>query len=150
MTNAQIHELARVGAQARLDAIESERQAILQAFPTLGSQRAASRNGSPAPAGRTRRGMSPSQRKAVGKRMKAYWASRRAEKAGGREAVSKTSQRQRPSRGTSGRRGMSAAARKARGERMRTSRAARKAGRNAAAAAHPPRRAGKGKAARKK
>jgi hypothetical protein len=149
VTNDQIHELARVGAQARLGAIESERKAILQVFPTLGSRPAASRIGSPAPAGRTRRGMSPSQRKAVGKRMKAYWASRRAEKASGREAVSKTSQRQRPSRSKSGRRGMSAAARKAQGERMRA--AAKKTERNAAAAARPPRRAAKGrKAARKK
>src|SRR3954469_5608388 len=83
MTNDQMHELARVGAQARLRAIDEERSAILRAFPALGSRpMSASNNGSTAPARRTGKGMSPAQRRAVGERMKAYWAKRRGENAG--------------------------------------------------------------------
>ena len=89
MTTIQIQELARVGAEARLRAIGDERQALLQAFPDLGNgtspssrTSATARSASPTPAGRKRSGMSPAQRKAVGERMKAYWAKRRGEKAG--------------------------------------------------------------------
>ena len=83
MTNDQMHELARVGARARLQAIESERSAILQVFPNLASRStSASGNSAPLPAGRKRGGMSPARRKAVSQRMKAYWAKRQAEKTG--------------------------------------------------------------------
>ena len=90
MTTVQLQELARVGAEARLRAIGEERQALLQAFPDLGERdldlpsrtSATARSSAPAPAGRKRSGMSPAQRKAVGERMKAYWAKRRGEKAG--------------------------------------------------------------------
>ena len=89
MTTVQLQELARVGAEARLRAIGEERQALLQAFPDLGNgtspssrTSATARSASPTPAGRKRSGMSPAQRKAVGERMKAYWAKRRGEKAG--------------------------------------------------------------------
>jgi hypothetical protein len=80
--NDQLNEFARVGAEARLKAILEERDAIMRAFLDLGRASApgsASVDGA-APRGRKRRGMSPAQRKAVGERMRAYWAKRRAEK----------------------------------------------------------------------
>ena len=88
MTTSQMHEFARVGAEARLKAIAEERQAIFQVFPELGDGAAPSMrtstvtSASAAPAARKRSGMSPAQRKAVGERMKAYWAKRRMGKAG--------------------------------------------------------------------
>jgi hypothetical protein len=83
VTNDEMQELARVGAQARLQAIDEERSAILRAFPALGSRPTPVSNNRPsATARRTGKGMSPTQRKAVGERMKAYWTKRRAEKAG--------------------------------------------------------------------
>jgi hypothetical protein len=111
-----------VGAEARLRAIFEERAAIMRAFPDLGR---ASGPGSvsvdgAAPTGRKRRGMSPAQRKAVGKRMKAYWAKRRAERA------SETSQ-PRSRAGRKARKGMSAEARKRQGERMKAYWAAKRA-----------------------
>ena len=113
MTTVQLQELARVGAEARLRAISEERDALLRAFPDLGngarpSHRASSTAPSTAPAARTRSGMSPAQRKAVGARMKAYWGKRRAE-AGAKKAMAKPKRKG----------GMSAAARKAQGERMK-------------------------------
>ncbi len=81
-----LHKLAKIGAQARLDQIESERRAILAAFPDLQGRRLA---GKPAGRGdgtraavaaarprRTRR-MTAAQRKEVSDRMKKYWAERR-------------------------------------------------------------------------
>src|SRR5829696_382200 len=129
MTNDQMHELARVGAQARLHAIYEERGAILRAFPALRTGRTpASTNGSPAPARRTRKGMSPAQRKAVGERMKAYWAKRRAEKAGrASDTQSASDGAATPAKRPSERKGMSADARKAHGVRMRAYWAARRA-----------------------
>jgi hypothetical protein len=122
MTRDQMQQFARFGAEARLQAISHERDAIFQAFPDLGrvsAQANASLDGaapgrraaSPAmaPAGK-RRGMSAAQRKAVGKRMKAYWAKRRAEKG---QTVAKTARK------TKRKGGMSAEARKAQGERMK-------------------------------
>jgi hypothetical protein len=82
-TNDQMQELARLGAQARLQAIDENRSAILRAFPALGSRPTPiSNNGSTAPARRTGKSMSPAQRRAVGERMRTYWAKRRGEKAG--------------------------------------------------------------------
>ena len=84
MTRDQMQQFARFGAEARLQAISQERDAILQAFPDLGrasAQANASLDGA-APArrasapARKRRRMSAAQRKAVGERMKAYWAKR--------------------------------------------------------------------------
>ena len=94
----------------------------------------------PAPRGRRRR-MSAAERKAVGKRMKAYCAKRRAAKAG----VSKTAAK-RKRKG-----GMFAAARKAQGERMKAYWAKRreeKAGRAERAQAQAA--DGSGKASRKR
>jgi hypothetical protein len=81
MDKTQLHDLARVGAQARLAALETERQELLKLFPDLGGvQRKAGKNGAPAPAPK-RGGMSPEARKAQAERMRAYWAARRAAKA---------------------------------------------------------------------
>src|SRR4051812_27982692 len=86
-----MQDLARVGAQARLDSLKAEQEALLAAFPDL--RGSSSGQGRPARAraseaaeptrARRRGGMSPAQRKAVGERMRAYWAKRRTEKAGG-------------------------------------------------------------------
>jgi hypothetical protein len=112
VTNDQLQEFARVGAEARLRAILKERDAIMRAFPDVGRAAApgsASVDGD-APRGRKRSGMSPAQRKAVGERMRAYWAKRRAKR--GQTAKKSAAKSNR-------KRGMSAEARKAVGERMR-------------------------------
>jgi len=74
MDRAELVRLARLGAEARLVALERERAEILRTFPEL-------RNGSAmrAAAPRRRRAgqMSPAARKAVSIRMKKYWAARR-------------------------------------------------------------------------
>jgi len=109
MTTSQLHEFARMGAEARLNAIQEEQQAILRVFPELRDGTAPARRTSPAARGRRRR-MSPAERKAVGKRMKAYWAKRRAQKAQAAKGGSRTATRKG---------GMSAEARKSQGERMK-------------------------------
>jgi hypothetical protein len=121
MTTSQLHEFARVGAEARLKAISEEQQAILSVFPELGDgaapgRRAASPAAAPA---RKRRGMSAAQRKAVGQRMKRYWAKWRAHKKGatGKKAAPKATRKG----------GMSVEARKAQGERMKAYWAAKRA-----------------------
>ena len=81
MNNVQLHDLARVGAQARLAALDTEREQLLKMFPDLRAQ-AHPTNGSAPPAARTRNGMSAAGRKAHGERMRAYWANRRTEKHG--------------------------------------------------------------------
>jgi hypothetical protein len=152
MTNDQMHELARVGAQARLHAIDEERGAILRAFPALRTGRTpASTNGSPAPTGRTQKGMSPAQRKAVGERMKAYWAKRRGEKAGTEGADTESASDAAPTsaKPPSKRKGMSPSARKAQGERMRAYWAARRAEKGAGQAEAGAGSSGKRKGARK-
>jgi hypothetical protein len=116
MTTSQMHQFARLGAEARLKTIQEEQQAILTLFPELQDGAAPARRTSPAPRGGRRR-MSAAERKAVGKRMKAYWAKRRAAKAGVSKAVAKPKRKG----------GMSAAARKAQGERMRAYWAAKRA-----------------------
>jgi hypothetical protein len=94
--SSDLRRYALSGAQARLAEITQELDVIRRAFPELGatgtrrtsSNRTDARqdgNGDgSAPARRRRRGrtMSAAQRKAVGERMKKYWASRRAAKAG--------------------------------------------------------------------
>jgi hypothetical protein len=139
MTSSQLQEYARFGAQARLQAIEEERRAIVRAFPDLG--RASGRtNGASTPSVSGRKGMSPSQRRAVGERMKAYWAKRRGETAGTEDADSQAAPdaQTSPTNRTSNRTGMSPAARKAQGERMRAYRAAKRAGKAGAAGADAP------------
>ena len=86
MTKPRIQELARAGAQARLQALEEERRSLLALFPELKESRAGGRgaNGGAKAAPARRRGhMSAAARKAQSARMSAYWAARRAEKAQG-------------------------------------------------------------------
>ena len=130
MATSQLHEFARVGAEARLRAIADERQAILQMFPELADGAAPARRASssaPTPT-RKRRGMSAAERKAVGTRMRAYWAKRREEKAGGEAATAdRATESSATAKRPSKRKGMSAEARKAVGQRMRAYWAARRA-----------------------
>jgi hypothetical protein len=89
-----LRDLARAGAEARLAALRAEETALLAAFPDLRSRSlrkpAPTKTTSPstrqASRGRRRR-MSAAQRKAVGARMRAYWAARRAEKAASPESA---------------------------------------------------------------
>jgi type II secretory pathway component PulM len=67
---------ARRGAEVRLTELKEEMSAIYGAFPDLRSSRATAPNGDSSPAPRRRR-MSAAQRKAVGERMRKYWAERR-------------------------------------------------------------------------
>ena len=116
MTTSQLHEFARLGAEARLKAISEEQEAILSTFPELRDGAVPARLTFAAPRGRRRR-MSATERKAVGRRMKAYWAKRRAAKAGVSKAPAKPKRK----------RGMSPAARKRQGERMKAYWAAKRA-----------------------
>jgi hypothetical protein len=87
---------ARRGAAARITELNEEREAIYGAFPDLRDGRRARRArpakvvvnheeqvtaNAAAPLRRTRRKMTATQRKAVGERMKKYWAARRAQAA---------------------------------------------------------------------
>ena len=91
MTKPNLQELARVGAQARLAAIQEERSALLAMFPELkegrASNAATATPSAPAPRIRKRPPMSAAQKKAVGERMKAYWARRRAEQPEGGDSA---------------------------------------------------------------
>jgi hypothetical protein len=72
---------ARRGAEARVAEVTSELNEIYRAFPDL---RRGSTRSAPATTGagrrRNRKPMSAAQKAAVSKRMKAYWAARRAKK----------------------------------------------------------------------
>jgi hypothetical protein len=112
VTRTELHDFARAGAQARLQAILEERAAIIRMFPDLRTRRTADSLDGPGPLAtraRRRRRMSAAERKAVGRRMRANWAKRRAEKTGAKKA------RLKPARKS----GMSAEARKAQAERMK-------------------------------
>ena len=83
-----LKELAKVGAKARLAAIQEEQAALLAMFPELrdgrarNTESAAPSPAAPAAKSRKRPPMSAAQKRAVGERMKAYWAAKRAEKSG--------------------------------------------------------------------
>ncbi len=94
LTQEVLQRLAKLGAQARLDQIETERKAILAAFPDLLGRRPGRKPGgrkaaepaaavAQAPKARRRHKMSAAARKAVSERMRKYWADRR--KAKGKE-----------------------------------------------------------------
>ena len=92
--SVDMRDLARAGAEARLAALRAEEAALLAAFPGLrsGSLRRSAPAAAAGPSTRKaargrRRRMSAAQRKAVGERMRAYWAARRAEKTGGPESA---------------------------------------------------------------
>jgi hypothetical protein len=77
----EMYRLARMGAEARLRALEQERAQILRSFPGLkagAAEPAASQSTAAAAAPvRRRRQMSAAERKSVSLRMKKYWAERR-------------------------------------------------------------------------
>src|SRR5262245_43130796 len=88
ISQEQLKALARHGAQARVTELRQEIAALEVAFPDLRSRRAGrpgKRAASPestasngAGKRRRRRGWSAAARKAAAKRMKAYWAKRKA------------------------------------------------------------------------
>ena len=82
MTRAEVKQLARLGAKARLEELRQEEAAIRKAFPDVvsGGGRAAATKVAARP---RRRGMSAAARKAVSARMKKYWAARRKANAAG-------------------------------------------------------------------
>jgi hypothetical protein len=81
-------DYARTGAQARLAEIQRELAAMMKVFPELSKRTAA--GGIPSTAipppratpRRKRRKLTAAERKAIGLRMKKYWAGRRKAKAG--------------------------------------------------------------------
>jgi hypothetical protein len=79
----ELYRLARMGAEARLRALETERAQILRSFPGLkvGSTQIAQGGTAAAAPARRRRQMSAAERRSVSVRMKKYWAERRKEKA---------------------------------------------------------------------
>ena len=90
LSNEQLRELARCGAEARIKELEAEIAAIRAEFrsggggvPSPFSQRARKASA------RKRPGMSVAQKAEVSKRMKAYWAKKRAQKAAGKRAAAK-------------------------------------------------------------
>jgi len=82
-SNDLLSRLARLGASRRLQELQDETNEILQEFPELGRATRTPETGAAEPAAstpaprRTRRKMTAAQRKAVGERMKKYWAARR-------------------------------------------------------------------------
>jgi hypothetical protein len=70
----ELFRLARLGAEARLRALEDERAQILRTFPGLRAGGAQVASVTPV---RRRRQMSAAERKSVSARMKKYWAERR-------------------------------------------------------------------------
>lgn len=90
LSREELHRLARLGAQARLEEIRREEAAIRKTFPELfnkstrpvarATAKSVSTDEEAAPKGRRRRrrnNMSPAMRKAVSERMRKYWAERR-------------------------------------------------------------------------
>ncbi|HEY7791564.1 MAG TPA: hypothetical protein VIC33_13690 [Vicinamibacterales bacterium] len=92
LSREELHRLARLGAEARLQELRREEANIRQAFPDLfragagrgrkraGAAAASASDAAPARAGRRQYRMSATQKKAVSERMKKYWAARRREK----------------------------------------------------------------------
>lgn len=83
MPSIDLKAYARRGAEVRIAELTAELNDIYRAFPDL--RRGASTPSATPAAAVARRGkrkpMSAAQRKAVGQRMKAYWAARKAKKA---------------------------------------------------------------------
>jgi hypothetical protein len=85
LDRGELVRLARLGAEARLEALERERQQILRNFPGLraGATPSTPERSESASRVRGRRAMSAAARKAVSERMTRYWAERRKAKAAG-------------------------------------------------------------------
>lgn len=76
-----LKSLAREGARKRIQELLEELAALKRSFPDLSERRPSALRVNSTVAPQKRRGrrtpMTPAQRKAVGIRMKAYWAARR-------------------------------------------------------------------------
>ena len=87
MTQAELRRLARLGAEARLQELQREAEAIRAAFPGLRSRRVVPKNGdipteqTSAPKRRRRR-MSAAGRKRIAEAAKRRWAKWRAKQSG--------------------------------------------------------------------
>jgi hypothetical protein len=80
LASFDLKSYARRGAEVRLGELREEMSAIYSAFPDLRRGRPAQPNGgseSVRAVRRPRRRMSAAQRKAVGERMRKYWAARK-------------------------------------------------------------------------
>ena len=85
MPSIDLKAYARRGAEARIAELTAELNDIFKAFPDLrGGAKAGAGGGRGSEIGngrkRKRRGMTAAQKAEVSKRMKAYWAGRRAKK----------------------------------------------------------------------
>src|SRR4051794_29215026 len=77
-----MHALASYGAKARIQELQSEIDEIRKAFPEKGERRgrpakAVAPASAPSEDARTRKPMSAAAKKAIGERMKKYWAKRK-------------------------------------------------------------------------
>jgi hypothetical protein len=77
LNKEQLHRLARLGAQARLEELRKEEAAIRHAFQDLFGGRGRRAASASSGESRHRRRMSTAARRAVSERMKKYWAERR-------------------------------------------------------------------------
>ena len=82
MPTFDLKAYARRGAEARIEELTAEPNAIYKAFPDLrsGSARAATATAGAGGRRRNRKPMSAAQKAEVSRRMKVYWAARRAKK----------------------------------------------------------------------
>ena len=81
LNRRQLHELARLGARARLEELRREETSIRRAFPDLFRRGSDTGKTVDRRSIRRRPRMSAAARKAVSERMKRYWAKRRKTKA---------------------------------------------------------------------
>jgi hypothetical protein len=80
LSNDELKRLARLGAAARLEQLEAERQAILRAFPGLTAGAPpppAAGAAAPKKKARKRRRMTAEEKEAASERMKQYWATKK-------------------------------------------------------------------------
>ena len=80
MPSIDLKAYARRGAEARVAELTAELNEIYKAFPDLRSGGASAPRVAGGARRRKRRGMSAAQKAEVSKRMKKYWAQRRAKK----------------------------------------------------------------------
>ena len=83
MPTFDLKAYARRGAEARISELTAELNEIYRAFPNLrrGAARSTASRAAAGARRRRRKPMSAAQKAAVSKRMKAYWAARKAKKA---------------------------------------------------------------------
>jgi hypothetical protein len=85
LSDDELKQFAKLGAQARLEQIEVERRAILRAFPGLAAAKPAAAEAgearakaqAPSKKTRKRRKMTAAEKKASSERMKKIWAARK-------------------------------------------------------------------------